>query len=78
MGALKNVGTGELTTDEGNYDEIYFPIIGYSLKIMVVFEQCSTFSVRRILDAKNVSQASPMAPACGLYLGHVKYDLSGL
>lgn len=31
--------------------------------------------VERILEAKNVSSASPMAPACGLYLGHVKYDL---
>ncbi|KAL3843669.1 hypothetical protein ACJIZ3_001072 [Penstemon smallii] len=30
--------------------------------------------VERILDAKNVSAASPMAPACGLFLGHVKYD----
>ncbi|XP_022151840.1 uncharacterized protein LOC111019726 [Momordica charantia] len=32
--------------------------------------------VERILEAKNVSSASPMAPACGLYLGHVKYDLT--
>ncbi|XP_024020646.1 uncharacterized protein LOC21401429 [Morus notabilis] len=31
--------------------------------------------VERILDAKTVTAASPMAPACGLYLGHVKYDL---
>ncbi|KAA0034150.1 hypothetical protein IC582_023344 [Cucumis melo] len=31
--------------------------------------------VERILEAKNVSSARPMAPACGLYLGHVKYDL---
>ncbi|XP_011655541.1 uncharacterized protein LOC101221274 isoform X2 [Cucumis sativus] len=31
--------------------------------------------VGRILEAKNVSSARPMAPACGLYLGHVKYDL---
>ncbi|CAK9325682.1 unnamed protein product [Citrullus colocynthis] len=31
--------------------------------------------VERILEAKNVNSASPMAPACGLYLGHVKYDL---
>ncbi|KAK6129960.1 hypothetical protein DH2020_036294 [Rehmannia glutinosa] len=29
-----------------------------------------------VSDAKNVSAASPMAPASGLYLGHVKYDLS--
>ncbi|CAK9165409.1 unnamed protein product [Ilex paraguariensis] len=31
--------------------------------------------VERILEAKTVTSASPMAPACGLYLGHVKYDL---
>ncbi|XP_059445582.1 uncharacterized protein LOC132177331 [Corylus avellana] len=31
--------------------------------------------VERILNAKNVTAASPMAPSCGLYLGHVKYDL---
>ncbi|KAK9114271.1 hypothetical protein Syun_021068 [Stephania yunnanensis] len=31
--------------------------------------------VKRILEAKNVNAASRMAPACGLYLGHVKYDL---
>lgn len=32
--------------------------------------------VERILETKNVSAASPMAPACGLYLGEVKYDLT--
>lgn len=31
--------------------------------------------VERILKAKTVTAASPMAPACGLYLGFVKYDL---
>ncbi|XP_019173861.1 PREDICTED: uncharacterized protein LOC109169432 [Ipomoea nil] len=31
--------------------------------------------VKRILDAKTITAASPMAPSCGLYLGHVKYDL---
>ncbi|KAL2904515.1 tRNA pseudouridine synthase A [Bienertia sinuspersici] len=31
--------------------------------------------VERILNARTVTAASPMAPACGLYLGHVKYDL---
>ncbi|KAL2460541.1 Pseudouridine synthase family protein [Abeliophyllum distichum] len=31
--------------------------------------------VERILKVKTVTAASPMAPACGLYLGHVKYDL---
>jgi tRNA pseudouridine38-40 synthase len=34
-----------------------------------------TISVERILNAKTVAAASPMAPACGLYLGEVKYDL---
>uniref|UniRef100_A0A7N0TVZ3 tRNA pseudouridine synthase n=1 Tax=Kalanchoe fedtschenkoi TaxID=63787 RepID=A0A7N0TVZ3_KALFE len=32
--------------------------------------------VERILKAKDVTAASPMAPACGLYLGSVGYDLS--
>lgn len=31
--------------------------------------------VERILNAKTVTAASPMAPACGLYLGNVNYDL---
>ncbi|KAJ7946573.1 tRNA pseudouridine synthase [Quillaja saponaria] len=31
--------------------------------------------VERILNAKSVTAASPMAPSSGLYLGHVKYDL---
>ncbi|KAH6813878.1 Pseudouridine synthase family protein [Perilla frutescens var. frutescens] len=31
--------------------------------------------VKKILEAKNISAAPPMAPACGLYLGHVNYDL---
>ncbi|KAJ9174725.1 hypothetical protein P3X46_013339 [Hevea brasiliensis] len=31
--------------------------------------------VERVLNAKSVMAASPMAPACGLYLGHVNYDL---
>ncbi|XP_062083838.1 uncharacterized protein LOC133790262 [Humulus lupulus] len=31
--------------------------------------------VERILNARTVNAASPMAPACGLYLGQVKYDL---
>lgn len=35
----------------------------------------TTIDVEQILKAKDVSAASPMAPACGLYLGHVKYDL---
>ncbi|KAK9286672.1 hypothetical protein L1049_015073 [Liquidambar formosana] len=31
--------------------------------------------VERILNAKTVTAASPMAPGCGLYLGNVKYDM---
>ncbi|KAJ6327839.1 hypothetical protein OIU78_014656 [Salix suchowensis] len=31
--------------------------------------------VERILNARSVTAASPMAPARGLYLGHVKYEL---
>lgn len=31
--------------------------------------------VERILEAKTVTANGPMAPACGLYLAHVKYDL---
>ncbi|KAK7412014.1 hypothetical protein VNO78_03460 [Psophocarpus tetragonolobus] len=31
--------------------------------------------VERILKATDVTAASPMAPACGLYLGEVKYDI---
>lgn len=36
------------------------------------------YAVERILEAKTVTAASPMAPACGLYLGRVKYDLPWL
>ncbi|KAK4768740.1 hypothetical protein SAY86_026890 [Trapa natans] len=38
----------------------------------------TTSDVKRILDAKDVTKASKMAPSHGLYLGHVRYDLSGL
>ena len=34
-----------------------------------------SFPVERILNARSITAASPMAPACGLYLGHVKYEL---
>ncbi|KAL0732563.1 hypothetical protein Bca4012_008772 [Brassica carinata] len=47
VGALKCVGTGELTVSD----------------------------VERILEARTVSAAKPMAPASGLYLAHVKYEL---
>lgn len=32
--------------------------------------------VQRILDARTITQAPAMAPACGLYLANVKYDFS--
>ncbi|KAG0556871.1 hypothetical protein KC19_11G085600 [Ceratodon purpureus] len=32
--------------------------------------------VKRILDAQDITQVPAMAPACGLYLAHVKYDFS--
>ncbi|PWA73116.1 pseudouridine synthase family protein [Artemisia annua] len=47
VGAIKSVGTGDLTVSD----------------------------VERILEAKSVTANGPMAPACGLYLAHVKYDL---
>ncbi|OMO92264.1 Pseudouridine synthase I, TruA [Corchorus olitorius] len=37
--------------------------------------ELTTSDVERILNAKSVTAASPMAPAYGLYLGRVKYDL---
>ncbi|XVE48563.1 hypothetical protein DITRI_Ditri01bG0011500 [Diplodiscus trichospermus] len=37
--------------------------------------ELTTSDVERILKAKTVTAAKPMAPACGLYLGRVKYDL---
>ncbi|CAN1804547.1 tRNA pseudouridine synthase A, partial [Linum perenne] len=33
--------------------------------------------VTKILDARSVTATSAMAPACGLYLGQVKYELPG-
>ncbi|XP_040385553.1 tRNA pseudouridine synthase A isoform X2 [Oryza brachyantha] len=36
----------------------------------------TTADVERILNSKTVTAAPPMAPACGLYLANVKYDLS--
>ncbi|WVZ88812.1 hypothetical protein U9M48_035285 [Paspalum notatum var. saurae] len=36
----------------------------------------TTADVERILNAKMVTAAPPMAPACGLYLANVKYDLN--
>ncbi|GMH06764.1 hypothetical protein Nepgr_008604 [Nepenthes gracilis] len=34
----------------------------------------TTCDVEEILNAKSVTAASPMAPACGLFLGRVKYE----
>ncbi|KAK1418297.1 hypothetical protein QVD17_27440 [Tagetes erecta] len=47
VGAIKAVGTGDLTVSD----------------------------VECILEAKTVTANAPMAPACGLYLANVKYDL---
>ena len=33
-------------------------------------------AVERILKARTITEAPPMAPACGLYLAAVKYDFS--
>ncbi|XP_021775231.1 uncharacterized protein LOC110739086 isoform X2 [Chenopodium quinoa] len=38
--------------------------------------QLTVTDVKCILNARSVTAASPMAPACGLYLGHVKYDFN--
>ncbi|PSS29149.1 TRNA pseudouridine synthase [Actinidia chinensis var. chinensis] len=38
-------------------------------------EEVTISDVEHILNAKSVTAACPMAPACGLYLGNVKYDL---
>lgn len=47
-----------------------------SFKFSMNWFLCSTIgAVERILNAKAVNHAYPMAPAYGLYLGGVKYDL---
>lgn len=47
-----------------------------SFKFSMNWFLCSTIgAVERILNAKVVNHAYPMAPAYGLYLGSVKYDL---
>lgn len=33
-------------------------------------------AVKHILNARSITQVPAMAPACGLYLAHVKYDFS--
>ncbi|XP_039138461.1 tRNA pseudouridine synthase A isoform X2 [Dioscorea cayenensis subsp. rotundata] len=53
----------------------------HQVRLLVGVLKCAgtgelTFNdVERILNAKTVTAASPMAPACGLYLGNVKYEL---
>ena len=46
----------------------------YLVNFLDLFVMPCFISVERILKAKTVAAASPMAPACGLYLGHVKFD----
>jgi hypothetical protein len=48
-----------------------FGIHGRCIKVNITFD-----AVERILNAKTVTAGPPMAPACGLYLANVKYDLS--
>lgn len=43
----------------------------YKSSIGVIYEYAS---VERILEAKTVAAAKPMAPASGLYLARVKYE----
>lgn len=85
VGVLKSVGTGDLTVSDG----LIFLSFGFSLfylcwrvlfLVLYVAIRMSLIgllkiAVERILDAKTVTVASPMAPGCGLYLGNVKYDL---
>jgi len=63
VGLLKSVGTGDLTTADG--------LVLCSSTYLNTFD-----AVERILDAKTVTAAPRMAPACGLYLANVKYDLN--
>lgn len=87
MGVLKCVGTGQLTVLDGmrflHVDDIISEkIVKYlvvycssCVDVFLAFNSNELVVVERILNAKSVSAASPMAPACGLYLGQVKYDL---
>ncbi|KAK8522378.1 hypothetical protein V6N12_056089 [Hibiscus sabdariffa] len=53
----------------------------YVVRLLVGVLKCAgtgeltTSDVAKILNANTVTAASPMTPACGLYLGRVKYDL---
>ncbi|URE27085.1 tRNA pseudouridine synthase [Musa troglodytarum] len=65
----------------GSHDFSSFRATGCQVRLMVgVLKSVGTgeltvSDVERILNAKSVTAASPMAPACGLYLGNVKYDI---
>jgi hypothetical protein len=78
VGLLKSVGTGEITTEDGmvscssTFTIIFaFMIHRWCIEVNITFDV-----VERILNAKRVTAAPPMAPACGLYLANVKYDLN--
>nr|GFD29203.1 hypothetical protein [Tanacetum cinerariifolium] len=67
--------------DELNVIEVfpspYFPSAKEREAQNLMGESCdlTASDVERILEAKSVTANGPMAPACGLYLAHVKYDL---
>lgn len=80
MGALKCVGTGELTVSDGMSLSL---LVEFTVMGLIEVEQClkcsiefvyGFASVKRILEAKTVSAAKPMAPASGLYLARVKCE----
>lgn len=82
MGVLKAVGSGNLTIPDGTHTfmsihvwYIHIDLFGLKNDLTLWALYYGHFAVERILNAKNVTSASPMAPACGLYLGEVKYDL---
>jgi tRNA pseudouridine38-40 synthase len=76
VGLLKSVGTGNLTTVDG----LVLHSFGISHALWHISSELkweySSGAVERILNAKAVTAAPAMAPACGLYLANVKYDLS--
>ncbi|KAJ4795299.1 tRNA pseudouridine synthase [Rhynchospora pubera] len=84
VGVLKSVGIGDLTVSDGLIYLLLFSLYQVALMHVVscpisgiirAYIGIIKFAVEMILDAKTVTAASPMAPACGLYLGNVKYDL---
>lgn len=76
-GCSKMCGHGRI--DSSWWYIIFLSCLGMSILSSSKF--CSlilvglSFAVERILKAKTVTAAKPMAPSCGLYLGHVEYDL---